>query len=71
MTAIEVKTLMFGSRTEQEWNANADKVKAACGGYPGFWFPAIIQSGLIERVAPRWGGSGRIEIVTGSSVFVQ
>lgn len=50
LTTVEgVETLMKSSKDEQEWNANCDKVKAANGGYPGFWFPAIVMSGLMDR----------------------
>jgi len=63
MTETEVVELMESSQTEGEWNANADKVKTACGGYPNFWFGAVIQSGLLKRVAPRWGSDGEMRVV--------
>jgi len=63
MTEEEVVQLMESSQSHDEWNENADKVKAAHdGGYPSFWFKAIVMSGLAQKVAPRWGGSGKIEI---------
>lgn len=62
MNEQEVIDLMKSSQTEQEWNANCDKVKAACGGYPGFWYEKIIVSGLIKEVAARWGGDGEIHV---------
>lgn len=62
MNEQEVVALMESSQTEGEWNDNCDKVKAACGGYPSFWWPAINVSGLVERVAARWGSSGQIHI---------
>lgn len=62
MTEQEVVDLMESSQTEQEWNNNATKVKQACGGYPAFWFKAIVLSGLINRVAQRWGDDGKIKI---------
>jgi len=36
MNRDEVVNLMKSSKTEKEWTANCDKVRAACGGYPGF-----------------------------------
>jgi len=60
MTKDEVKTLMRSSRTEAEWNTNCDKVKAACGGYPEFWFAEIVQSGLMNEVMGP--GADEIEI---------
>ena len=62
MNEKQVTELMESSTTEAEWNANADEVKAACKGYPGFWFAAVIQSGLIGRVAARWGSSGQMNV---------
>ena len=49
MSEQEVVALMGSSTTEAEWNRNCDLVKQKCGGYPGFWFAAIISSGLMQR----------------------
>lgn len=46
----EVVALMKSSRSEAEWNANCDKVKAANDGYPSFWYKAIISSGLMSSI---------------------
>ncbi len=62
MSREEVISLMEGSKSETEWNANCDKVKAACGGYPDFWYSAIIQSGLAARVSANWGGDDLIRV---------
>lgn len=45
---------MESSKSETEWNANCEKVKAACGGYPDFWYHAIILSGLAARVIAKF-----------------
>ena len=46
-----VIALMRSSKNSREWEVNCDKVKAANdGGYPEFWFRAVIQSGLIKEV---------------------
>jgi hypothetical protein len=66
MNQDEVVKLMESSKSEKEWRENADKVKAACGGhYPGFWFNAILASGLMGRVTKQWGGSDKITVQTG------
>lgn len=57
MSAQEVMDLMESSRSESEWNNNCDKVKAACGGYPAFWFAAIVVSGVMDRTVQKWGGA--------------
>lgn len=54
MTEPEVVALMESSSNEQEWNDNADKIKATFGGYPGFWWSAIMLSGIANRVQKSW-----------------
>lgn len=62
MNQQEVVALMKSSQSEAEWNANCDKVKRACGGYPDFWQSAIIQSGIAREIATKFGGSVDIRI---------
>lgn len=54
MTEAEVVALMESSKSEEEWNENCDAVKRQCGGYPPFWYTAIIISGLYGRMAASW-----------------
>ena len=55
MTKEEVVNLMMTSHSEDEWNANCDKVKAAYGGrYPDFWWEAIQKSGVAHQVINSW-----------------
>lgn len=54
MTEEEVVELMQSSKSEKEWTANCVKVKKECGGYPGFWWKAIIMSGLAKDVFSRF-----------------
>jgi hypothetical protein len=65
MTREQVVALMESSKSETDWNDNCDKVKAACGGYPDFWWEAIKMSGLSARVTASWGGSDQIRISAG------
>ena len=62
MTEKEVVALMESSKTSKEWNKNCDIVKAKCGGYPSFWFAAILLSGLANRVLERCGSSDKVQI---------
>lgn len=64
MTIEEVKSLMESSQTEEQWNANCDKVKRECDGYPSFWFTEIVLSGLAGRVTARFGRDDRIHTQT-------
>lgn len=62
MTEQEVKDLMRSSKDEAEWNINCDKVKAVFGGYPDFWYTAIILSGLASKTL---GKAAEIKIQAG------
>lgn len=62
MTEEEVVTLMGSSKNEAEWDANADKVKAACDGYPAFWYNAVILSGLCDKTLGQ--GASDLNVIT-------
>ena len=62
MNEKEVVELMESSKSEAEWNANCSKVKKACGGYPGFWYSAIVLSGVAAKTAANFGGSTNIKV---------
>ena len=62
MDKQEVVNLMKSSKSENEWDANCDKVKAACDGYPDFWYSNIVMSGLFNDVSSKWGGTDQIQI---------
>ncbi len=66
MTEQEVVALMKTSKTEAEWNKNCDKVKAACGGYPEFWFRALVISGVMRETTAAFGGNDQIHISVGT-----
>ncbi len=52
LTNIEtVQALMASSRSAIEWQANAEKVKAANGGEPSWWYEAIVVSGVAATAA--------------------
>ena len=59
MTKQEVIDMMKGSKSEQEWNDNCDRVKAesrATTGkdYPDWWFAEINASGLLRMTVKSW-----------------
>lgn len=62
MNEQEVVALMKSSASEDEWNKNCDKVKAACGGYPKFWFKAVVLSGVAQETLSKFGSSAAIRI---------
>lgn len=59
MTKEEVLKLMASSKDKDEWNLNCEKVKAACGGYPKYWYIEVIKSGLCDRTL----GNGSSSII--------
>ena len=62
MTENEVTKLMESSKSENEWNNNCDIVKRECGGYPPFWYSAIVISGLMGKTASSWGKDDKIHV---------
>ncbi len=62
MNQQEVIALMKSSKSEAEWNNNLDKVQKAFGGYPDFWYSAIVESGVARETASKFGGSADIRI---------
>lgn len=52
----DVLSLMQSSKSEREWNANCDKVKSANGGYPSFWYSAIVLSGVMSATSSQFVG---------------
>lgn len=67
MTRDDVMTLMQSSQSNDDWNANTRKVKAAFGGqYPEFWYEDFIASGLTKSIPARWGNQegGQIKVTS-------
>ncbi|MBP9090544.1 hypothetical protein KBI23_05900 [bacterium] len=50
----DVEQLMRSSTSEAEWNANCDKVKAANGDYPSWWYATIVMSGLASSTTAKF-----------------
>ena len=62
-TEAGVVALMEKSQTKAEWKAHCETVKSANGGnYPKFWFAAVVQARVLERVAHRWGSDGKLKL---------
>ena len=50
MEKQEALALLNGVKSEAEWNSACDKIKAACGGYPDWWYSEVIQTGLLDKL---------------------
>ncbi len=57
MTQEEVVKLMKSSKSAKEWNDNCSTVKKACGGYPSFWYAAILGAGVVAEAQLTHGWS--------------
>jgi len=66
MDKQEVIELMRSSESEQEWDRNCDTVKREFGGYPPFWYEAIVLSGVLSQTAAKWSGDADIRVETRS-----
>ena len=53
MNETEVVALMESATSDDDWNRKVDEVRRRCGGYPEFWYSAVIASGLGNRTAAR------------------
>lgn len=63
MNEQQVVELMQGSKSEAEWNANTRKVKQIFkGGYPDFWYRAIVLSGVATKTAAKYGAKAEIRV---------
>lgn len=52
-------------RTADEWEATCRRVKASRNNrYPSDWYSKVIASGLIARIAARWGAKAEFEVRT-------
>jgi hypothetical protein len=59
----QVAQFMATSRSPEEWDKNCDTVKAAFhGGYPSFWWEAIMVSGVARRTMANFGETPDLKI---------
>jgi|GEM_PF-4989894 len=49
-----VVQFMTNSDSEDNWNDRCDVVKDRFGGYPSFWYPEIVLSGVMSRTSRKW-----------------
>ncbi len=57
--------------TASQWGEACDAIKAASESkvcYPDDWWEKVVESGLMDRVASRWGGGSSISAATFSKV---
>ena len=64
MNEEQIKSLE-SCRTAIEWRKACDEIKASTESkvcYPDDWFEKVVESGLMDRVTSRWGGSSSLTV---------
>lgn len=62
MLSNDELNLLESAKTEKEWNSACETVRSNHGGgYPSDWYDKVIASGLMTRVASRFGQTDQIE----------
>jgi hypothetical protein len=62
MNREDVVALMRSSKTAKEWDNNCDHVKRELGGYPAYWYEAILASGLAREVFATFGETPNVKV---------
>jgi len=63
MEKNEAIELLKSSKTKEQWNENADKIKAALGGYPEWWYATVVTSGLMDTVLGDGASQIKIQVI--------
>ena len=62
MTTDELK-LLEDCQTGTDWSSACDAIKLTHGGgYPTDWYATVIQSGMANRIAARWGSDAELHV---------
>ena len=51
------------STSRRQWNEICAEVKSYYGGYPAWWFPDVILSGIAQRGANRFSDGCMIKVI--------
>lgn len=55
MNETQLKEIMAGSASKQEWDTNCANVKRAFRGqYPTYWNRVVVESGMEEEIQKTW-----------------
>lgn len=69
MTEEQIK-MLESCATPQQWRKACDEIKASTPSkvcYPDDWFAKVVESGLMDRITSRWGGSSNLSVTTFAS----
>lgn len=56
--------LLKSSQSAREWDASVDKIRRANGGYPRWWYKAVILPGIEGRQISKWSEESKVQIKT-------
>lgn len=54
-------------QSEADWSKACEAIKESSGdgiSYPDDWFEKVLESGLMDRITSRWGGSSDLTVTT-------
>ena len=57
--------MLEACETAQQWRDACNEIKASTPSkvcYPDDWFDKVVQSGLMDRITARWGGSSNLSL---------
>ena len=66
MTEEQMQSLE-ACQTAEQWSKACDDIKASSPSkvcYPDDWFEKVVQSGFMDRITSRWGGSSGLTVTT-------
>lgn len=63
-TPAKLLAYMRETTSTADWNLRCDKVKAANGGYPPFWFETMILSGEADEILGKFGADTKLRVYT-------
>ena len=70
MTEEQMQSLE-SCQSASEWRKACDEIKASTPSkvcYPDDWFEKVVESGLMDRITSRWGGSSDLSATTFDSL---
>ena len=68
MITEEELAMLEACQSANDWSEATKKIKAARGqAYPEDWWEKVKESGMMDRILSRWGGSGELKLTTHDS----
>lgn len=56
--------LLKSSQSARDWDTNVDGIRQANGGYPRWWYKAVILPGIEGQQISKWSEESKVQIKT-------